>query len=126
MHHTPLKVFDAACGIGAPLRRLRAAGYIVAALDASENGIPIAQQTIRDDVRLKHLSVYDEFASSSGCDWNVVVATEGVEHLYAPHKFVRRVHALPRPGGTLVLSTPYHDYLKTRRWLQPKASKLKK
>jgi 2-polyprenyl-3-methyl-5-hydroxy-6-metoxy-1,4-benzoquinol methylase len=78
----------------------------------SETGIAIAQQTLGDDVRLKHLSVYDDLAASFGCDWEVVVATEVVEHLYVPREFVKRARALLRPGGTLVLSTPYHGYLK--------------
>jgi 2-polyprenyl-3-methyl-5-hydroxy-6-metoxy-1,4-benzoquinol methylase len=109
---TPLKVFDAGCGNGALLDRLKAAGYALARCDASETGIAIAQQMLGDSVRLKHLSVYDDLAASFGGDWDVVLATEVIEHLYPPREFVKRVHALLRPGGTLILSTPYHGYFK--------------
>lgn len=110
--NTPSNVFDAGCGNGALLRRLKATGYTVGGCDASETGIAIAQRTLGDAVRIKHMSVYDDLAAIFGSDWDVVVATEVVEHLYAPREFVNRVRALLRPGGTLVLSTPYHGYLK--------------
>jgi 2-polyprenyl-3-methyl-5-hydroxy-6-metoxy-1,4-benzoquinol methylase len=109
---TPLKVFDAGCGNGALLHRLKAAGYSLAGCDASETGIAAAQQMLGDSVRLRRLSVYDDLAASFGTDWDVVLSTEVIEHLYAPREFVNRAHALLRPGGTLILSTPYHGYLK--------------
>jgi len=112
LHNTPLKVFDAGCGNGALLVRLKAAGFEVAGCDASEAGVAIAQQTLGNAARLKHLSVYDDLAASFGCDWDIVVATEVVEHLYAPREFVKRARALLKRGGILILSTPYHGYLK--------------
>jgi 2-polyprenyl-6-hydroxyphenyl methylase/3-demethylubiquinone-9 3-methyltransferase len=108
----PLKVFDAGCGNGALLVRLKAGGYLLAGCDASETGIAIAQQMLGDSVRLKRLSVYDDLAACFGSDWDVVLAIEVIEHLYSPREFVKRAHALLRPGGTLILSTPYHGYLK--------------
>jgi 2-polyprenyl-3-methyl-5-hydroxy-6-metoxy-1,4-benzoquinol methylase len=63
-------------------------------------------------VRLKRLSLNDDLAASFGGDWDVVLAIDVIEHLYAPREIVKRVHALLRPGGTLILSTPYHEYLK--------------
>lgn len=109
---TPLKVFDAGCGNGALLFRLKAEDYSLAGCDASETGIAVAQQLLGASVRLKRLSVYDDLAASFGDDWDVVLSTEVIEHLYAPREFVKRAHALLRPGGTLILSTPYHGYLK--------------
>lgn len=35
-----------------------------------------------------------------------------VEHLYAPRKFARTAFRLLKPGGRLIVSTPYHGYLK--------------
>jgi 2-polyprenyl-6-hydroxyphenyl methylase/3-demethylubiquinone-9 3-methyltransferase len=108
----PPKIFDAGCGNGSLLLQLKRAGYIVGGSDASDSGILFARRTLGDDVPLKVLSVYDDLASAFGSDWDVVVATEVIEHLYAPRDFVKRVRALLRPGGALVLSTPYHGYLK--------------
>lgn len=109
---TALRVFDAGCGNGALLRRLRAAGYAVAGCDASPSGVRHARACCGDDVRVEQLSVCDDMSAVFGGAWDVVIATEVIEHLYAPRQFVAQVERLLRPGGTLVLSTPYHGYLK--------------
>jgi 2-polyprenyl-6-hydroxyphenyl methylase/3-demethylubiquinone-9 3-methyltransferase len=47
-----------------------------------------------------------------GGGFDAAVSTEVIEHLYAPHLLPRFAHALVRPGGHLVLTTPYHGYWK--------------
>ena len=45
-----------------------------------------------------------------------------VEHLYSPHELARYCYDALRPQGTLIISTPYHGYLKnvaiavTNKW----------
>jgi 2-polyprenyl-6-hydroxyphenyl methylase/3-demethylubiquinone-9 3-methyltransferase len=43
---------------------------------------------------------------------DAILSTEVIEHLYDPRGFLRTAHELLKPGGTLVLSTPYHGYFK--------------
>ena len=43
---------------------------------------------------------------------DALIPTEVIEHLYDPHSFLSNCHSLLKPGGTLVLTTPYHGYLK--------------
>lgn len=109
---TPARVFDAGCGNGALLRKLQLSGYQVSGCDASESGVLQARRLCGESVRVERLSVYEDLSAAFGSDWDVVVSTEVIEHLYAPRDFIRRAHALLRPGGALVLSTPYHGYLK--------------
>jgi len=106
------RVFDAGCGNGALLLDLQSRGYEVAGCDASVSGVTHARIACGARARIEHLSVYDDLAGTFGSSWDVVVSTEVVEHLYAPRDFVRQVAHLLAPGGTLVLSTPYHGYLK--------------
>ena len=40
------------------------------------------------------------------------MAVEVVEHLYAPRIFVQNAYDALRPGGLLVVTTPYWGYLK--------------
>lgn len=108
----PARVFDAGCGNGALLRRLQLDGYETSGCDASESGVVQARKLCGTAVRVERLSVYDDLAGTFGSGWDVVISTEVVEHLYAPRDFVRRVDALLKPGGVLILSTPYHGYLK--------------
>ena len=42
----------------------------------------------------------------------VVISLEVVEHVYAPREYISRIRDLLEPGGSVILSTPYHGYLK--------------
>jgi len=44
--------------------------------------------------------------------FDLVVSTEVVEHLYSPHAWAIGCFRALRPGGTLVLSTPFHGWFK--------------
>lgn len=44
--------------------------------------------------------------------FDAVVSTEVVEHLHAPHRLPALAANLLPPGGWLVITTPYHGYLK--------------
>jgi 2-polyprenyl-6-hydroxyphenyl methylase/3-demethylubiquinone-9 3-methyltransferase len=46
-----------------------------------------------------------------GC-FDAIVSAEVVEHLYAPRDLAQSAFRLLRDGGTLILTTPYHGYLK--------------
>jgi 2-polyprenyl-3-methyl-5-hydroxy-6-metoxy-1,4-benzoquinol methylase len=106
------RIFDAGCGNGALLARLHAAGVTTAGCELSPEGVAIARGMLGPAVRVECMSVYDDLAASFGGDWDAVVSTEVVEHLFAPRQFVQRIRGLLRPGGVFVLSTPYHGYLK--------------
>ena len=43
---------------------------------------------------------------------DVVVSSEVIEHLYSPQRFLVNVGLTLRSGGSIVLTTPYHGYLK--------------
>jgi 2-polyprenyl-6-hydroxyphenyl methylase/3-demethylubiquinone-9 3-methyltransferase len=44
--------------------------------------------------------------------FDAAVSLDVIEHLYLPRELAKKAMELLRPGGTLVLSTPYHGYLK--------------
>lgn len=108
----PIKVFDAGCGNGAMLRAMSRLGYLVAGCEGSLSGVTQAREQCAPTVRIEQLSLYDDLAAEFGTDWDVVVSTEVIEHLYAPRTFVDRVADMLVPGGALIISTPYHGYAK--------------
>jgi 2-polyprenyl-6-hydroxyphenyl methylase/3-demethylubiquinone-9 3-methyltransferase len=105
----PNRVFDLGCGNGS-LLSLLSERYEVAGIDASESGVAHANASY-PNIRIERASVYDDLASRFG-SYDVVVSLEVVEHLYDPRKFAARLFELVRPGGTAIVSTPYHGYLK--------------
>ncbi len=44
------------------------------------------------------------------CD--VVISTEVVEHVFLPRLYIKNCFSFLKPGGILIISTPYHGYLK--------------
>jgi 2-polyprenyl-6-hydroxyphenyl methylase/3-demethylubiquinone-9 3-methyltransferase len=110
-NHT-LRVFDAGCGNGALLLSLMTRGYVLAGCDASQSGVREARKQCGQLAQVEHLSVYDDLAAVFDRKWDVVIATEVIEHLYSPRVFIERAKEMLRPGGTLILTTPYHGYIK--------------
>ena len=59
-------------------------------------------------------SVYDDLSApfAGVTTFDAIVSVEVVEHLYSPRIFVRRAFDALRPGGLLIVTTPYWGYLK--------------
>ena len=79
-------------------------------IDPSESGIQQASSTY-SDVDFHVGSAYDNLRDEHGT-FPVVMSLEVVEHVYAPRDFAQTIYDLLIPGGLLILSTPYHGYLK--------------
>jgi ubiquinone biosynthesis O-methyltransferase len=103
-------LLDIGCGNGALTASLAKRGAAVTGIDLSESGIALARAA-HPDVRFEVGSVYDDLRARFGT-FDRVVALEVIEHLFDPRTFLRRAFEALKPGGRLVLSTPYHGYLK--------------
>ncbi len=44
--------------------------------------------------------------------FDVVLAIEVIEHLFYPNELAKSAKKCLHPGGSLIISTPYHGYLK--------------
>jgi 2-polyprenyl-6-hydroxyphenyl methylase/3-demethylubiquinone-9 3-methyltransferase len=104
------RLFELGCGNGAVAETLTHRGYRIVGVDPSEQGITHAK------TRYPHLdihlgSAYEDLAVKYG-RFPVVLSLEVVEHLYAPRLFAHTLFDLVEPGGTAVVSTPYHGYWK--------------
>jgi 2-polyprenyl-3-methyl-5-hydroxy-6-metoxy-1,4-benzoquinol methylase len=104
-------VLDLGCGNGALARLLSQAGFRVTACDVDRKGIEIASE-VDSGVRFLQLGAYDEPSELKESDFDVVVCAEVIEHMYIPGQVPRFARAVLKPGGHLVVSTPYHGYLK--------------
>jgi len=106
-----VRVFDAGCGNGAFAARLLRNGYQVIGCDASEMGIAQAKANFPDG-EFSVASVYEDLSIRFGSEYDIVISSEVVEHLYAPRELVKNAFSLLKSGGYFILSTPYHGYLK--------------
>lgn len=104
------RLFDLGCGNGSVGNSLAKLGWDVTGVDPSSEGISAANEEY-PDLRLEHGSAYDDLVSIYG-RFQVVISLEVVEHVYAPRHYARTLFDLVEPGGTAILSTPYHGYFK--------------
>lgn len=109
------RVLDLGCGNGSFLSLFQDRGWRLYGTDFSTAGIEIATHHFPGI----HFALADatthplpEFLSNQLGSFDALISTEVIEHLYDPATFLRNAHSLLKPGGTLVLSTPYHGYLK--------------
>jgi len=103
-------LFDLGCGNGSVGAQLASDGWSVTGVDPSTEGISEAQRAY-PCLRFEQGSAYDDLAVKYG-RFPVVISLEVVEHVYAPRDYARTLFDLVEPGGTAIVSTPYHGYLK--------------
>jgi len=106
-----LSILDAGCGNGYIANKLHALGHTVTGIDQSKDGIKIAKQSY-PDVEWYNYSVYDDLTSISGDGFDVIVSSEVIEHLYNPKEFLLNMRKYLNDDGVIILTTPYHGYIK--------------
>ena len=112
--HKQAPILDVGCGNGYFANRLLDAGYTVYGIDASPDGIDIANRShpghfFRCDVSSAELP-----EPLRAIPFRTVLCMEVIEHLYSPLTMVCFARDLLRQsgGGELIVTTPYHGYLK--------------
>jgi SAM-dependent methyltransferase len=107
-----LTVLDAGCGNGFLASEIAKRGREVTAIDSARDGIELARAA-HHHVRYEIASVYDDLAGlMPRGGWDVILSCEVIEHLYRPLGFLRNMNRHLRRGGSIILTTPYHGYLK--------------
>jgi 2-polyprenyl-6-hydroxyphenyl methylase/3-demethylubiquinone-9 3-methyltransferase len=105
------RVLDIGCGNGALAAILTAGGFDVTGCDDDRAGIEIARR-IAPTAHFEPVGVYDDPAHLGVKDFDVAIATEVIEHLFRPGALPQFAAAVLKPHGHLILTTPYHGYLK--------------
>jgi 2-polyprenyl-6-hydroxyphenyl methylase/3-demethylubiquinone-9 3-methyltransferase len=116
------RLLDVGCGNGFWSQKFAELGYSVVGIDPSESGIREARKAW-PGIRFEALAATPDFFKQLGEEpFDYVVSLEVVEHLYAPRDWAAGCYSALKPGGRLVVSTPYFGYLKnlvvglTGRW----------
>lgn len=106
-----IRILDLGCGNGSFSNSLTKLGYAVVGIEESACGIKIAQQTY-PDCHFIQGSIYNLSELELQHSFDVVISVEVIEHLFNPNALVTAAKYYLKPGGKLIITTPYHGYLK--------------
>lgn len=105
-------ILDLGCGNGYLVNYLVTQGYNAYGTDASEKGIAIARQTNADRFFIQDLSTGKLPGELKNLKFDTIISTEVIEHLYDPEGFLNFCKHVLNKNGEIIISTPYHGYLK--------------
>jgi 2-polyprenyl-3-methyl-5-hydroxy-6-metoxy-1,4-benzoquinol methylase len=107
-------ILDAGCGNGAFANYLIRKGYKVYGTDASALGINIANSSNPGHFFMQNLADQNLPSELEGLHFKTIISTEVIEHLYDPRSYIKFCQSVLRKasGGNLIISTPYHGYIK--------------
>jgi 2-polyprenyl-3-methyl-5-hydroxy-6-metoxy-1,4-benzoquinol methylase len=107
------RVLDLGAGNGTLCGRLSTRGIKVVGVEYDAQGVDIARRSY-PAVRFHQHSVEDDPALLLQHEqpFDTVVSTEVIEHLYSPHCLPQFARCVLKDDGCLIVTTPYHGYLK--------------
>jgi len=109
-------VCDLGCGNGHLAGRLGRRGLTVVGVDASPTYLETARRIHGGDGATFMQAMIGDGLSEAlvrgRAPFDLVVSSDVIEHLYDPRALLTTAFAILRPGGTVVIATPYHGYLK--------------
>jgi 2-polyprenyl-3-methyl-5-hydroxy-6-metoxy-1,4-benzoquinol methylase len=108
---TKPRVLDLGCGNGSLSHLIAQQGYQVVGVEDSEQGVAIARRSF-PDCHFIQASIYELPYAELENSFDIVLSTEVIEHLLYPRELVRAAKKCLKPNGRLILTTPYHGYLK--------------
>lgn len=104
-------ILDLGCGNGSFIAQYRGRRWNLSGIDLSESGIEIARRSF-EGITFYSGDVTGNPEGLAEESFDVVICLEVVEHVYHPRHLARNCFRLLRAGGHLIISTPYHGYLK--------------
>lgn len=105
------RVLDLGCGNGAMAHWLQSLGFDVTGCDVDEGGVTLAAAG-SSGAKFKRIGVYDSPQLLGDSGFDAVVSTEVIEHLFSPAALPLFAKSVLKPGGYLIVTTPYHGWLK--------------
>ena len=108
------RVADIGAGNGKLCGHIADQGYQVVGVEYDKRGVNIARANF-PAINFYNFGVQDdpgEVLALEKEEFDAVVSTEVIEHLFSPHLLPRYAYGLLKEGGYLIVTTPYHGYLK--------------
>lgn len=106
-----LRILDLGSGNGSLTACLANEGYEVVGVEESKSGVEIAKQNFPQCTFIQG-SIYDLPYQHLEKQFDLVIAVDVIEHLFYPRELVKAAKRCLKPNCHLIVTTPYHGYLK--------------
>ena len=106
-----LHILDLGCGNGSLSRYIAQRGRNVTGVEPSSSGIKFAQAQ-ESNCTFIQAGIEDLPYEKLEHRFDVVISSEVIEHLLFPRELIRASKRCLKPGGRVILTTPYHGYWK--------------
>jgi 2-polyprenyl-3-methyl-5-hydroxy-6-metoxy-1,4-benzoquinol methylase len=106
-----LRVLDLGCGNGSLSHQIAKQGYDVVGVEDSSSGVLFASKNF-PECRFIKSSIYNLPYTDLENAFDIVFSAEVIEHLLYPKELLRAAKKCLKPGGLLIVTTPYHGYWK--------------
>lgn len=111
----PKRILDIGSGNGGLCHSIFENGYYICGVEYDKGGVEISKQSY-PKIHFYNYGVQDDpnelLVQEKGGQFDLIVSTEVIEHLYSPQLLVKYSHACLSVGGKLIITTPFHGYLK--------------
>lgn len=105
------RILDLGCGNRALTITCKGRVLVLSVAMPTEGGIAMALRG-NSGAEFRLASVYESTDALGETGFDAVISTEVIEHLFLPAALPRFARAVLKPGGHLIVTTPYHGYLK--------------
>jgi 2-polyprenyl-3-methyl-5-hydroxy-6-metoxy-1,4-benzoquinol methylase len=102
----PLRILEIGSGLGYLTYALRKSGHDCIGIDISQSAIERAKAAFGNHYQAVNLA---DFTDTAGSGFDVVVATELLEHIADPARLLKDAARHVRPGGAILITTPNKD-----------------
>jgi 2-polyprenyl-3-methyl-5-hydroxy-6-metoxy-1,4-benzoquinol methylase len=107
----PESLLDLGCGNGALTAKVASLVPRCIGVDFSASGVEIASRRY-PVAQFRCNPMSQSLDADLKGTFDIVIAVEVVEHLLLPRELFERAREALKPGGYLLVTTPYHGYLK--------------
>lgn len=104
-------ILDLGCGNGSFTSLLADKGYEATGVDHSLSGISIARKS-NATLEFNQHDLTEPLPAVYKSQFDCVLSVEVIEHLLLPRSLLSNALYALKPGGLLILTTPYHGYWK--------------
>jgi 2-polyprenyl-3-methyl-5-hydroxy-6-metoxy-1,4-benzoquinol methylase len=106
-----IKILDLGCGNGSFTQYLSQQGFEAVGIDPSESGIALAQKNF-PEAKFIQGDIYNLPFDRLDHEFDYIISIDVIEHLYLPRIMPQVAKRCLKPNGKLIITTPYHGYLK--------------